>query len=62
MSGAISKASTFTTKIDADTTGAKETSSMWAQGDDLSVVTDNDKTGFRVIEYVKARMVVLPVL
>ena len=31
----------------------KETSSMWTQGDDLSVVTDNDETGFRVIEYGK---------
>jgi hypothetical protein len=38
----------------------KETSSMWAQGDDLSVVTDNDETGFRVIEYGKGRMVVVP--
>lgn len=38
----------------------KETSSMWAQGDDLSVVTDNDETGFRVIEYGKGRKVMLP--
>jgi hypothetical protein len=38
----------------------KETSSMWAQGDDLSVVTDNDETGFRVIEYGKSRKIVLP--
>jgi hypothetical protein len=33
---------------------------MWAQGDDLSVVTDNDETGFRVVEYGKSRKVVLP--
>jgi hypothetical protein len=33
---------------------------MWAQGDDLSVVTDNDETGFRVIEYGKGRKVRLP--
>jgi len=32
----------------------KETFSMWAQGDDLSVVTDSDETGFRVVEYGKA--------
>jgi hypothetical protein len=38
----------------------KETSSMWAQGDDLSVVTDNDEAGFRVVEYGKSRKVVLP--
>jgi hypothetical protein len=38
----------------------KETSSMWAQGDDLSVVTDNDETGFRVIEYGRSRKIVLP--
>ena len=38
----------------------KETSSMWAQGDDLSVITDNDETGFRVVEYGKNRKVVLP--
>jgi hypothetical protein len=38
----------------------KETSSMWAQSDDLSVVTDNDETGFRVIEYGKGRRVILP--
>ncbi|MGC1475820.1 MAG: hypothetical protein WA804_08245 [Terriglobales bacterium] len=33
---------------------------MWAQGDDLSVVADNDETGFRVIEYGKSRKIVLP--
>jgi hypothetical protein len=33
---------------------------MWAQGDDLSVITDNDETGFRVVEYGKNRRVVLP--
>ena len=33
---------------------------MWAQGDDISVVTDIDETGFRVIEYGKSRKVVLP--
>jgi hypothetical protein len=38
----------------------KETSSMWAQGDDLSVVTDDEETGFRVIEYGKGRKVRLP--
>jgi hypothetical protein len=38
----------------------KETSSMWAQGDDLSVVTDNDEAGFEVIEYGKGRKVKLP--
>jgi len=38
----------------------KETSSMWAQGDDLSVITDEDETGFRVIEYGKNRKIVLP--
>ncbi len=38
----------------------KETSSMWAQSDDLSVVTDNDEAGFRVVEYGKSRRVVLP--
>jgi hypothetical protein len=38
----------------------KETSSMWAHGDDLSVVTDHDETGFRVVEYGKSRKIVLP--
>jgi len=38
----------------------KETSSMWAQGDDLSVVNDSDETGFRVVEYGKSRKIVLP--
>jgi len=38
----------------------KETTSMWAQGDDLSVVTDHNETGFRVIEYGKSRKIVLP--
>lgn len=38
----------------------KETSSMWAQGDEISVVTDNDETGFRMIEYGKSRKIVLP--
>ena len=38
----------------------KETSSMWTQGDDLSVVTDSDETGFRVVEYGRSRKVVLP--
>lgn len=33
---------------------------MWAEGDDLSVITDNDETGFRVVEYGKNRKVVLP--
>jgi hypothetical protein len=38
----------------------KETSSMWAQSDDLSVVADNDETKFKVIEYGKGRRVKLP--
>ena len=38
----------------------KETSSMWAQSDDLSVLADNDEAGFRVVEYGKSRKVVLP--
>jgi len=38
----------------------KETSSMWAQVDDLSVVTDNDETGFRVIEYGTRKKVTVP--
>lgn len=38
----------------------KETSSMWAHNDDLSVLTDNDEAGFRVVEYGKSRKVVLP--
>lgn len=38
----------------------KETTSMWAEGDDLSVITDNDEAGFRVVEYGKGRKVVLP--
>jgi hypothetical protein len=33
---------------------------MWAQGDDLSVITDNDETGFRVVEYGRSRRIVLP--
>jgi hypothetical protein len=33
---------------------------MGAQGDDLSVVTDNDEAGFRVVEYGRSRKVVLP--
>jgi len=37
----------------------KETSSTWTHGDDISVVTDHDETGFRVIEYGKKRKVVL---
>jgi hypothetical protein len=38
----------------------KETSSMWAEGDDLSVISDEDEIGFRVIEYGRSRKVVLP--
>jgi hypothetical protein len=38
----------------------KEISSTWEQGDDLSVVTDYDETGFRVIEYGKGRKVLIP--
>jgi hypothetical protein len=37
----------------------KETSSMWAESDDLSVLTDNDEIGFRVVEYGKSRKIVL---
>ena len=33
---------------------------MWAQSDELSVVTDDDEIGFRVIEYGKSRKAVLP--
>jgi len=33
---------------------------MWAHGDDLSVITDNDEVGFRVVEYGRNRKVVLP--
>ena len=38
----------------------KETSSMWTQGDDLSVVADHDETGFKVVEYGKNRKIVVP--
>jgi hypothetical protein len=38
----------------------KETNSMWAQGDDLSVISDDDEIEFRVVEYGKSRKVVLP--
>ena len=38
----------------------KETSSMWAQSDDLTVISDDDEVGFRVVEYGKSRRVVLP--
>jgi hypothetical protein len=38
----------------------KETSSMWAQNDELSVITHDDEIGFRVIEYGKRRKVALP--
>jgi hypothetical protein len=38
----------------------KETSSMWAQGDDLSVISDEDEIGFRMVEYGRDRRVVLP--
>ena len=37
----------------------KETSSMWSQSDDLSVISD-DEVGFRIVEYGKNRKVVLP--
>ena len=37
----------------------KETSSMWAHNDDLSVITDNDEVGFRVVEYGKSRKIAL---
>ena len=33
---------------------------MWAQSDDLSVVTEDDETGFRVIEYGKNRKIAIP--
>lgn len=33
---------------------------MWAQCDDLSVVTDNDETGFRVVEYGRRKKITLP--
>jgi hypothetical protein len=38
----------------------KETSSMWAQSDDLSVITDDDEVGFRVVEYAKNRKIAIP--
>jgi hypothetical protein len=38
----------------------KETSSMWEQGEDLSVITDHDEAGFRLIEYGRNRKIVLP--
>ncbi len=38
----------------------KETSSMWSEGDDLSVIPDEDQIGFRVVEYGKNRKVELP--
>ena len=38
----------------------KETSSMWAQGDDLSVITDSDESGFRVVEYGRNRKMTIP--
>ena len=38
----------------------KETSSMWSQGDDLSVLSDDDELGFRMVEYGKNRKIVLP--
>jgi hypothetical protein len=38
----------------------KETSSMWAQSDELSVITDNDEVGFRVVEYGRSRRIPLP--
>ena len=33
---------------------------MWTHGDDLSVITEDDETGFRVVEYGKGRKVTLP--
>jgi len=33
---------------------------MWAHSDDLSVITDDDEVGFRVIEYGRSRKIVLP--
>ncbi len=38
----------------------KETSSMWAQSDDLSVISADDEIGFQVVEYGKNRKIVLP--
>ncbi len=37
----------------------KETSSMWAQGDDLSVITDSNESGFRVVEIGKNRKITI---
>jgi len=37
----------------------KETSSMWSQSDDLSVLPD-DEVGFRMVEYGRSRRVVRP--
>jgi len=39
---------------------AKEATSMWEQGDDLSAVIDCDETGFSMIGHGKRRKVVLP--
>jgi len=33
---------------------------MWAQGDDLSVITDSDESGFRVVEYGRNRKMTIP--
>ena len=33
---------------------------MWAQADELSVISEDDEIGFRVVEYGKNRRVVLP--
>jgi hypothetical protein len=38
----------------------KETSSMWANNDDLSVITNDDEVGFRVVEYGQRRNLALP--
>ena len=33
---------------------------MWAQNDELSVISDNDEIGFRIVEYGLRRRVALP--
>jgi hypothetical protein len=37
----------------------KESSPLWNHGDDLSVLTDCDETGFRVTEYGRGRKIVV---
>jgi hypothetical protein len=54
--GLLSRARIFTGEIRYID---KETSCMWAEGDDLSMISDDDEIGFRIVEYGKSRKVVL---